>query len=67
MKTIVLILALFPLTLNAQIDGEWYTSFLIMGTPGNIKIKIKSTSPSSIFLSESDGTYGPIYSRLSMR
>tara|TARA_B110000977_G_scaffold184198_1_gene247600 strand:+ start:144 stop:1511 length:1368 start_codon:yes stop_codon:yes gene_type:complete len=60
MKTIVLILALFPLTLNAQIDGEWYTSFLIMGTPGNIKIEIKSTSPSSIFLSESDGAYGPI-------
>ena len=43
MKTIVLILALFPLTLNAQIDGEWYTSFLIMGTTGNIKIEINSS------------------------
>lgn len=60
MKTIVLILALFPLTLNAQVDGEWYTSFIVMGTPGNFKIEIKSTSPSSIALSESDGAFGPI-------
>lgn len=60
MKITALILALFPLTLNAQIDGEWYTSFIVMGTTGNVKIEINSTFPSSITLSESDGAFGPI-------
>jgi pimeloyl-ACP methyl ester carboxylesterase len=60
MKIIVLILALFPLTLNAQIDGEWYTSFIVMASPGNVKIEIKSSAPTSIKLSESNGAFGPL-------
>jgi len=58
MKNIFFLLAFIPFVSVAQIDGDWYTSFVVMGTSANMKIEVNSKAPTSIVLSDQDGQFG---------
>lgn len=57
MKLIWTLLLFIPFYGSAQIDGDWYTSFVIAGTSVNLKMNIDIEASSEIKLSDLDGQF----------
>ena len=57
MKTALFLIAFTPFVTVAQMEGDWYTSFVIMGITGNMKIEVQTSEPSSISLLDLDGKF----------
>lgn len=59
MKIIVFLIAFIPFISVGQINGDWYTSFVVMGITANVKMEINSSEPTSIQLTDLDGEFDP--------
>ena len=57
MKTIVFLLAIFPCTLFAQFEGEWYSSFVVAGSPMRMNLSVETAPEVSITINDPDSKF----------
>lgn len=60
MRILIIAMVFLPLVSSAQITGDWFSGFVVMGITANIKMEISETSPSTLYLTEIDGAFGPV-------